>query len=137
MNDDVVALLALHARSLGLLPGLDDVAWLLHMARDGLYGEHWLLAYEALHHNLLPSVTGNNYVRGAVVFGSLRKNGVCFYDETATINTPAPRAEESSTGHAGIKSMVELVAAHRDAFRLLQQEQPGLPAAAIPDEDLY
>lgn len=43
-----VALLALHAYSLGLIPsGLNVALWTTHMTNQGLYDEQWLLVYEA------------------------------------------------------------------------------------------
>ena len=65
MDDDIVAMVALHANSLGLLAGLDTSRWRPHMSRAGLYEEHWLLAYEALHHGWLPS-TDDEGLRAAI-----------------------------------------------------------------------
>lgn len=59
MEDSVVALLALDADRRGLVKGmLDTQSWLSQMSADNLYGEHWLLSYEANVKGWLPSAGG-------------------------------------------------------------------------------
>jgi hypothetical protein len=89
MLDDIVALVALHARDLGLLPDLDTARWQEMIASDALEGEHWLLAYEAPLHGWL---TGgpDDPIGSSARFASLRAGGVSFYDTSAL--PPAPPA---------------------------------------------
>ncbi len=91
LDDDVVALTALHASERGLIRRLDTSRWAQSMSADSLHGEHWLLAYEALVHGWLPSVSGSDYVSTDDVFGYLQKRNVKFYEE-ATGLPPAPIA---------------------------------------------
>ena len=67
MDDDVIALLALDARSKGLTPsGLTFPKWSNYMRTDELMGEHWLLSYEANLTGWLPSISVPDHVsRGA------------------------------------------------------------------------
>lgn len=79
MEDDVVALLALHANAKGLFPqgALTATAWSLLLAQPGvLESEHWLLAYEANQKGWLvtPAVTKHQ------AFAGLAKANVSFYD---------------------------------------------------------
>lgn len=80
MTDDVVAITALHARSKGLLPGLDTSSWESLMTEASLTEGHWLLAYEALVRRWLPSATGSDYIAADAPFAYLRANRVRFYD---------------------------------------------------------
>jgi hypothetical protein len=47
VDDDLVALTALHLNSEGLMPGLDTSIWKQYAEKQHLYTDHWLLAYEA------------------------------------------------------------------------------------------
>lgn len=78
MDDDVVSLLALEANTRGVFEGsLDTTLWASHMCRSELYGEHWLLAYEGLRRNLLPSNSGD-FIGADPAFAWLRSNDVRF-----------------------------------------------------------
>ena len=78
MEDDIVALLALHANSEGLFDkgALDPTGWAGLVAEpDALEGEHWLLAYEANQQGWLSSpAIGNNQA-----FSAMSRAGVSFY----------------------------------------------------------
>lgn len=79
MDDDVVALLALHIESKGRWPAgaLDKTIWSAIVAQPRvLYSEHWLLGYEANQHKWLvtPSVAGN------AAFSGMAAAGVSFFD---------------------------------------------------------
>lgn len=148
MDDDIVALVALHAQSLGHLPGLDTGRWLPHMSRTGLYEEHWLLAYEALHHGWLPSTTSRDYTRGDSLFGALRRNNVCFYDATARLTAPAITKSGALPGHVGIFNLSDLTTAHREAIANVMREMEldgaptkprprPKPAIVVTDDDDY
>lgn len=79
MEDSAIALLALDANSRGLIPtGLDTSNWISHMDEQSLYGEHWLLSYEANVKGWLSGVT--DHVSADDNFSILKKAGVEFYD---------------------------------------------------------
>ncbi len=78
MDDAIVAILALHARAKGLTPsGFDESNWMQYISADGLWGDKWLLAYEANIHGWL--TTGSDYVATDDFFGPLKTAGVSFY----------------------------------------------------------
>jgi hypothetical protein len=90
-DDPVVALLALDCERQRLTSKpLDKTLWSSHMTADGLYDEHWLLAYEANIKGWLPNVGGVDYVGADPNFSFLRATGVHFYD--ASLAAPAPTA---------------------------------------------
>ena len=81
MNDSVVVLLALDANRRGLIPvGLDTSHWESYMSGDDLYGEQWLLAYEANKKGWLPIRGGVDHVNSDPNFSFLKNNNVEFYD---------------------------------------------------------
>jgi hypothetical protein len=80
VDDDIVALVALDLRNRGLMPGMAFPLWESRMSPDGLYSEHWLLAFEALRKGWLPSLNGNNYIAADPFFSILENNNVEFYD---------------------------------------------------------
>src|ERR1043166_4500530 len=85
MEDDVVALVALHMRSLGFFPSkIDTSVWDASLSKDGLYSEHWLLSYEAKVQDWLPSKRRSNYVAADDFFAVLERNDVRFYDTQVT-----------------------------------------------------
>jgi hypothetical protein len=85
LSDDVVALVSLHARDLGIIKALDVSGWALAMTREGLLGEHWLLAYEAYIRGWLPSLDRSDYVGSDPAFDFLRSKDVHFYDTAAVL----------------------------------------------------
>lgn len=90
--DDVVALTALHAASVGVVRRLDTRAWAALMTASSLIGEHWLLAYEAYEQGWLPPLGGVDYIAADPVFAQLRADNVRFYDTTAALPPlPAPK----------------------------------------------
>jgi len=85
-DNPFVALLALHADQAGLVPaGLDTTLWGSHMTQDALYGEHWILAYEANVKGWLPSVDPGDHVAADANFAFLKTAGVSFYDVNAAV----------------------------------------------------
>jgi len=94
-EDSVVALLALHAESLGRMKRpLEKSKWLPHMTTEGLYDDQWLLAYEAAIKGWLPSQGGGDHVSGDPAFNWMRNAGVSFYDiEGAAPPTPGTAPE--------------------------------------------
>ena len=94
MEDPLVALLALDAKNKGLVPhgyAFDNFA--THMTKDDLYGNHWLLAYEANVKGWLPSASSTDNVDSDPCFKFLKQNNVSFYDDTLKIDSAvvAPR----------------------------------------------
>lgn len=89
MDDCLVALLALHAKAMDLIPkSLDVTQWMASMTTDQLRGEHWLLAYEAGVKGWLPSAGGGDHIHPDPFFRTLRGAGVSFYDVTALALPP-------------------------------------------------
>ncbi|MEC5407306.1 RNA-directed DNA polymerase [Paraburkholderia sp. MPAMCS5] len=90
-NNPVIALLALQARKNKLLPVSANIEdWKNKMSASELYGENWLLAYEARIKKWLPPLASKEYVKSADGFGYLGSAGVSFYDESK-IKTYSPR----------------------------------------------
>ena len=83
MNDSIVALLLLDANSKRLIPsGADFPNLRTSMTSEELYGEHWLLSYEANVKGWLPSVHVTDHVSSDACFSVIKSNGVYFYDNT-------------------------------------------------------
>ena len=79
VDDSVVALLALNAEHIGLVPnGLSTPGWERYIDAEGRYGEHWMLAYEAHARGWLSGSV--DYVTTDANFGALRKAKVHFFD---------------------------------------------------------
>ena len=79
MEDNVVALLALHADAAGVFtPGSLDITEWTNLANDPgvLQSEHWLLAYEANQQGWIPSPA----VAKNAVFSAMSRAGIGFYD---------------------------------------------------------
>lgn len=96
MEDDVVALLAMHASSQGIFPSgaLKMSAWKsLSEQADALRGEHWLLAYEANQQGWLKTPA----VAKSPAFSAMAKGGVSFYDKSRA-NPQFPRAGRAVPG---------------------------------------
>jgi hypothetical protein len=79
IDDDVVALVALDLREDGLFRGTRFDVWERHMTAQGLYDDHWLLAYEALEQGWLASIGGTDYIAQDEFFSILKSNDVKFY----------------------------------------------------------
>ena len=85
MDDNLVALLALHAKASGLAPAaLDVTGWSKLMTTDQLRTENWLIAYEASVQGWLPSVGTNDHIASDAFFSAIRAAGVSFYDLSAS-----------------------------------------------------
>jgi hypothetical protein len=82
-QDPIIALLALHARSLGLIADLDVEMWRELLVKESLLNENWLLAYEANFKGWLASKTGVDFVGVNATYKHLKSNGVYFYEENA------------------------------------------------------
>jgi len=85
IEDSIVALLALDAESRGLFEEpLEKSHWSQYMNNDSLYGEQWLLSYEANVENWISS-EDKNHVNSDNIFKYLKNNGVKFYNTSITI----------------------------------------------------
>ena len=105
LQDSVVALLALHARDSGLVPtGLNTKKWRTHMNTDSLYGEQWLLSYEANVKGWLRSQGRRDHVNADPNFSYLKRNGVHFYDVSRTVPM-VPTGVAPSSGTAELFSL--------------------------------
>jgi hypothetical protein len=60
------------------------------MTEDELWGNNWLLCYEANFKNWLPSVGGVDHVSRNSYFSILKQNNVSFYDPNA-VNLEHPQ----------------------------------------------
>ena len=88
MNDSIVAILMLDAKSKGLVSAsVNFNNFQSYMKTEELYGEQWMLAYEANVKNWLPSLTRRDHVNRDPCFSFLKSNGVYFYDDTISGRT--------------------------------------------------
>jgi len=85
VDDDVVALISLDLQEAGLFAPVDTSLWKQHMRKDELYGEHWLLAYEALGQGWLASLSRRDYISPDPIFSVLQNHDVRFYDRRPTL----------------------------------------------------
>jgi len=100
LDDNIVALLTLHARSLGLTRGTINTArWESAMTEDELRGDSWLLAYEAKIKGWLPSSGGGDHIAGDAFFSNLEAAGISFYDSTR-LTIPRPGTAQLMAGLA-------------------------------------
>ena len=98
--DSTVALLTLEARKRSRLVCLPDTSrWEQLMRKESLCGDQWLLAYEALVQNYLPSAEGDDYVSSHRHFGFLAEHGVRFFNPEA-VNSPQLTGVAPSLGIA-------------------------------------
>lgn len=82
IDDSIVALLSLDLNQAGLADSVDPSLWAQHVTPEHLYGENWLIAYEALRKDWLRARDGSDYVAADDFFGVLSHYGVEFYDPT-------------------------------------------------------
>ena len=86
MEDSIVAILALYARSNGLISSNVNLSlWASMMTTQSLYEENWLLSYDANVKSWLPSTGVRDHVAVDRKFGVLKQNDVYFYD----VNLPS------------------------------------------------
>ncbi len=87
IEDSTVAILALDARRRGRIKeGLNTTKWEQFLVEDELYGEQWLLSYEANRQGYL-SVT-EDYVAKDSWFSQLKDGRISFYDVNAPLIIP-------------------------------------------------
>ncbi|PYQ57456.1 MAG: hypothetical protein DMF53_22685 [Acidobacteria bacterium] len=80
VEEDAVAILALHASALNLLPGFTTKVLVKLLKATTGDDEHWLLLYEAVRQGFLPTVQG--VVMGNTLLADLLARGVSFYRRT-------------------------------------------------------
>lgn len=91
-NDPLVPLLSLHADQKCLLESaLDTSSWESLMNTEELWGEHWLLSYEANVKGWLPSMRRRDHVDADPCFRFLKKQGVSFYNSRVARPVHIPR----------------------------------------------
>lgn len=98
MNDSIVAILMLDAKAKGLVSSsIDFNHFQSYMTTTELYGDQWLLAYEANAKGWLPSPNNRDHVDQDTCFAFLKKEGVYFYDASVSgdieYRPPKPPAE--------------------------------------------
>lgn len=103
MEDPIVAILALDAKAKKLIPKsytFDHFS--THMTTYDLYGDHWLLSYEANIKGWLPSAGPGDNVANDPCFKFLKKQKVSFYNNSLTldqiITRPFPPIIDDKTG---------------------------------------
>jgi hypothetical protein len=103
LDDNIVALLTLHARDLGLIKGsISTTRWESVMVTDELRGENWLLSYEARIKGWLPSLGTGNHISADSFFSTLEAAGVSFYD-AANLRVVAPAKAPLAGGLGGYR----------------------------------
>jgi hypothetical protein len=82
MNDSVVSILVLDARNKSLIPEIVDVSLLQSaMVTEELYGDQWLLSYEANVKGWIRT-HGTDYVSSEPCFSFLKRHDIHFYDDS-------------------------------------------------------
>ena len=93
VDDSVIALLALDAAKQGLVPsGLDPTRWMPYLTTDELYGEQWLLSYQASALGL----GSDSHIRADPQFKYLLDNAVAIYDTAVPLSIPRPSTQTLS-----------------------------------------
>ncbi len=83
MNDSIVGILLMDASNKSLITSGERFNnFQTLMTTDNLYGEHWLLSYEANIKNWLPSMGTSDHITSDSCFSLLKKNDIYFYDDT-------------------------------------------------------
>ncbi|MCB9502456.1 MAG: RNA-directed DNA polymerase [Deferribacteres bacterium] len=83
VNDSIAALVALDIESSGLTTTkFKKNVWQQYANANGLYSEHWILAYEANMKGWFSSTKGHDYVENDSFFNILKQNDVSFYETT-------------------------------------------------------
>ena len=87
MEDSVVAILALDAKTKGLISNnVSPTLWASMMTTPSLFEENWLLSYEANVKGWLPSLGAHDHVSADPHFMFLKQHGVHFYDASLSLN---------------------------------------------------
>jgi reverse transcriptase-like protein len=111
VDDDLVALTALHLEDVGLITGLNKAFWQQFMSKDHLYSNHWLLAYEASVKGWLAPPKGRDFTAVDDFFKILRTHDVSFYDDSDSEYTDDDSqgdGEETDAGEADEEVEIEI-----------------------------
>ena len=107
IEDSVIALLSLDARSQGLMPkGWNPSLWASLMTDTSIENEHWLLGYEALMHGWLKPVGVKDYVKAHPMFSELQRRKIHFYGYSAVL-LPAEWRKERKESKAFDPARIE------------------------------
>ncbi|HWY46702.1 MAG TPA: RNA-directed DNA polymerase [Bryobacteraceae bacterium] len=101
IDDDLVALTALHLDDENRITGLNKAFWQQSMSKENLYSHHWLLAYEASVKGWLTPPRGRDFTIADDFFKLLRAHDVSFYDVTATDVDSESDYEDSASDNNG------------------------------------
>ncbi len=83
MHDSIVGILLMDAANKSLITSGESFSdFQALMTTDNLYGEHWLLSYEANIKKWLPSRDTSDHVTSDCCFSLLKRSNIYFYDET-------------------------------------------------------
>jgi hypothetical protein len=119
MHDSVVALLALDARSRGLIAsGLRTDIWAGYLTKEDLFGEQWLLSYEAAVKGWLRAPNGVDHIAQVDAFAWLRDMDVEFYN-VQNITTPTSQTTGSGAVPSSLTAALSGVVA-----RYMDRTQP-------------
>jgi hypothetical protein len=83
VEDDSVALVALHADRLDLMRPDPELVWRSWLTKEHLNHEHWLACYELGTKGWLAPIDGNDYIGDHSFFSTLRDHSVSFYNTDA------------------------------------------------------
>jgi hypothetical protein len=112
MDDSIVALLALHANAVGLIPtGLDTTRWQSFMDESELNEPAWLLSYEAKQQGWLSSNAVPDHRLAHPFFGALAGAGVSFYQASAMSLSFQPSQIVSGGGGGGLSPYAHIFSA--------------------------
>lgn len=109
-DDPLIPLIAMDAKERKLFSAdLDTTAWADLMTEEGLFGESWMVAYEAHIKGWLPSKTGKDHIAKDPAFSFLRSNGVSFYNKRASsLHFPSWPKIDPRTAKAALDLGVDL-----------------------------
>ncbi|MBX3322006.1 MAG: RNA-directed DNA polymerase [Phycisphaeraceae bacterium] len=103
MDDSVVAMLLLDAEAQCLLPGpIPPTAWEDFMATSELYGEQWLVSYEARLKGWRATKGGGDHIAADPNWAWMRANGVTFYQPVVRPVPPPVSAVASLMDRDGL-----------------------------------
>lgn len=109
MDDCLVALLSLHAKTHSLVAGsLNTTRWEQAMTSEELRGPRWLLSYEARIKGWLPSKNTADHVADDAFFSKLKEASVSFYDSQALTLKVTPTSPLSMGGGGGMLNYLGL-----------------------------
>jgi Reverse transcriptase (RNA-dependent DNA polymerase) len=132
MRDSVVAITALHAQQRKIIhAALDTDLWQSYLTVDKLYGEQWLLCYEASVKGWLKSTKGTDYVGADANFKWLRDLDVQFYDIDKASSLGAPASKPTGW----LLDLADIVHRRSELYGEPEEEAEGVNLDVPPDLD--